>query len=160
MRGATGQSAKPGGGGAAPIGPPGAALPPAVVVHSAAQAAAALAAAGPGGVLLLSARGAGAFMGPAVFLRMVVRAAAAHPGVPHHAVLDCADAPGFALAAIRAGLRAVVLDPSCPAFATVAAAAAERGAAVLPARPEALDLGPLDLRRPGGRAKLAAWLRR
>ncbi|MBW8270055.1 hypothetical protein [Caldovatus aquaticus] len=130
------------------------------MVHGAAQAAAALAAAGPAGVTLLSARGAGAYLGPAVFLRLVARAAALNPGVPHLAVLDCADAPGFALAALRAGLRAVVLDPACPAFAAVAAAAAEAGARLLSARPEALDLGRLDLRRPGGRAQLAAWLRR
>ena len=157
MRGAKGQPERPGGAAPWPLQGP---LPPAVVVHAAAQAEAALAAAGPRGVLLLSARGAGAYLGPAVFLRMVAHAAAAHPGVPHLAVLDCADAPGFALAAIRAGLRAVVLDPACPAFAAVAGAAAECGAAVLPERPEALDLGPLDLRRPGGREKLAAWLRR
>lgn len=130
-----------------------------MVVHSAAEARAALAAAGPAGVVLLSAPGAAAWLGPAVFLHLVAQAAAAHPAVPHRAVLDCGDAPGLALAAIRAGLPALVLDPALPAFAAVAAAGAEAGALVLPARPApALDLAGLDLRRPAARARLARWL--
>jgi hypothetical protein len=157
-------------------------LPPAVTVHGATDAAAALAAAGqaalaaagqaalvaagqaalaaarPAGVLLLSAPGAGGFAGPAWFLGVVGAAAAAHPGVPHRAALDCADAAGTALTALRAGVRLVVLGGACPAFAAVAAAAAEVGAAVLPARPESLDLATLDLRRRADRARLVAWL--
>jgi hypothetical protein len=158
MQGAAGQPAGPGGAGGGGTLPPTPPLPPAVVVHAAAQAEAALAAAGPRGVLLLSARGAGAFMGPAVFLRMVARAAALHPGVPHHAALDCADAPGFALAALRAGVPVVLLDRASPAWPAVAAAAAEAGAVLLAERPPALDLGPVNLRRPGGLALLARWL--
>ena len=95
-------------------------------------------------------RGRRAFLGPAWFLAIVAAAAAAHPGVPHRAVLDCADAPGQALAALRAGLRELVLDPGCPAFAAVAGAAAACGAAIWPARPATLDLGRLDLRKSGG----------
>lgn len=131
---------------------------PAVVVHDAAGAALALALAGPRGALLLSAPGAAAFLGAPWFLAIAAAAAAAHPGVPHRAVLDCGDAPGHALAALRAGLRELVLDPACPAFAQVAGAAAEIGARLRPARPPALDLAPLDLNRAGARAKLAAWL--
>lgn len=134
---------------------------PVVVVHDAAGAAAALALAGPRGVLLLSAPGAAAGLGPAWFLGMVARAAAGQaltPG-PVEAALDCGDAPGHALAALRAGARLLVLDGACPAHAAVAAAAAERGARVLPARPApALDLRGIDPARPGGRARLAAWL--
>lgn len=132
---------------------------PAVVVHAPAEAALALALAGPAGVVLLSAPGAAGSLGAAWFQAIVAAAAAASPGVAHLAVLDCADAPGPALVAIRAGLRAVVLAP-CPASAAVAAAAAGCGAAVWTARPPALDLGRLDLARPGARAKLAGWLRR
>jgi hypothetical protein len=146
MRGATGQQ---------PAAPEDA---PAVVVHGAAHAAAALAAAGPRGVVLLSAPGAGGFLGAPVFLRIIAEAAAAHPGVPHRAVLDCGDAPGFALAALRAGACTVVLDPACPAWPAVAAAAAAVGATVLPERPGALDMACLDLRRAAGRSLLAAWL--
>jgi hypothetical protein len=135
-------------------------LPPAVVVHGLAEAAAALALAGPGGVALLSAPGAAGSLGPAWFLALVARAVAvaAQPGVPHLAILDCADAPGQALAALRTGLAWLVLAPSCPGFAAVAAAAVEVGATILPARPPALDLGRLDLRRAGARDKVAGWL--
>ncbi|MBV1798001.1 hypothetical protein [Siccirubricoccus sp. G192] len=135
---------------------------PAVTVHSVAQAAAALAAAGqggvPGGVLLLSAPGAAGSLGAPWFLAMIADAATAQPGVPHRAALDCGDAPGQALAALRAGARLLILDPACPGFAAVAAAAAETGAKVWPARPASLDLGRSDPGRPGGRRRLAAWL--
>ncbi len=131
----------------------------AVVVHGLAEAIAALAEAGPDGVLLLSARGAAGSLGAGWFLAILAAAATAYPGVPYRAALDCADQPGHALAALRAGARLLVLDPDCPAFAAVAGAAAELGAEVWPVRPAALDLGRLDLRRPGARNKLAAWLR-
>ncbi|WP_230169251.1 hypothetical protein [Roseomonas sp. CECT 9278] len=133
-------------------------FPPAVTVHGLAGACAALAAAGPRGVLLLSAPGAGGFAGPAWFLGMIAAAAAAHPGIPLQAALDCADAPGTALAALRAGARLVVLDHDSPGYAAVAAAAAEIGARLLPARPPSLDLGRVDLRRRDDLARLVAWL--
>lgn len=139
---------------------------PAVVVHHPDDVAAALAAAGPRGVLLLSAPGAAGSLGAAWFLAMIEagigQAApgreAPGPDVSWLAVLDCGDAPGHALAALRAGVRRLILDPGCPAFATMAGAAAEAGATVWPARPPALDLGTLDLRRPRARRLLAAWL--
>ncbi len=129
----------------------------AVVVHGAAEAEATLAAAGPAGVLLLSAEGAAAWPGPDAFAAIVARAAHAHPGVRHAAALDCGAEPGAALHALRRGWRRLVLHP-CPALPQVAAAAASLGAEVLRARPEALDARRLDLRRPGGRLILAAWL--
>lgn len=132
--------------------------PPAVTVHDAAGAALALSLAGWGGALLLSAPGAAGYLGAGWFLAVAQAAAAAHPDVLHKAVLDCADAPGHALAALRAGLREVVLDPACPAFAQVSAAAVAIGGRVRASRPPSLDLGALDLRRPGARAKVAAWL--
>ena len=131
---------------------------PAVTVHAAGQAIAAVAAAGPRGVMLLSAPGAAGFAGPAWFLALAAQAAARFPGTPVEAALDCADAPGTALAAIRAGARRVVLDGACPAFAAVAAAAAEAGARLMPERPPSLDLGRIDAGRPAGAARLAAWL--
>ncbi|MDO9707779.1 hypothetical protein [Paracraurococcus lichenis] len=129
-----------------------------MTVHDAAGARVALSLAGPRGVLLLSAPGAAGYLGPAWFLAVVASARTAHPGILHIAVLDCVDAPGQALAALRAGLREVVLDPACPGFGQVAGAAAEIGARVRPARPPSLDLGPLDLAKPGARAKVVAWL--
>ena len=132
--------------------------PPAVTVHAAAEAALALSLAGKHGVLLLSAPGAAGYLGPAWFLAMVAAAVAAVPGVPHKPVLDCADAPGQALGALRAGLRDLVLDSACPAFAQVEAAAAALGGRLRRVRPASLDLGPLELSRAGARAKLAKWL--
>ena len=135
--------------------------PPAVTVHDAAGAALVLRLSGslPGpGVTLLSAPGAAATLGAPWFLAILAAARAAAPGVPHDAVLDCAAAPGLALAALRAGLRDLVLDPRCPGFAAVASAAGELSARLRPARPASLDLGHLDLTRVGGRARLAAWL--
>ncbi|MDN3564001.1 hypothetical protein ACFQY5_01645 [Paeniroseomonas aquatica] len=145
-------------------GPAEAGLAPAVVVHGLAEARAALALAGPAGVVLLSAPGAAGSLGPGWFQAIVAAARAAHPAVPCRAVLDCADAPGHALAAFRAGIATVVLDPACPAFAAVAGAAAACGARVWPARPPALDLGPLGVAgwaagKCRGRDKLSAWLR-
>ena len=68
-------------------------------------------------------------------------------------VLDCADAPGRAAEALRAGCLRLVLDPDVPAFADLAGRAAGLGAAVLPVRPPALDLAD-----PGARLRLDAWL--
>lgn len=129
-----------------------------MTVHGIGQAEAALRAAGPRGVTLLSAPGAAGFAGPAWFLEMVAQAARRHPGVPHLAALDCADAAGAALGALHAGARLVVLDGSCPAFAAVAAAAREAGADIWPGRPDSLDLGRLDLARRSDLARLRGWL--
>lgn len=129
-----------------------------MVVHALDQAEAALDSAGPRGVLLLSAPGAGGFAGPGWFLALVEQARRRHPAVPCAAALDCADAAGSALAALRAGVRIVVLDGACPAFAAVSGAAREVGATLLPARPPAFDIGRIDLRRRDDRARLAAWL--
>jgi hypothetical protein len=131
---------------------------PAVTVHGLAQAEAGLAAAGPRGVLLLSGRGAAGHAGPGWFLALVALAAERHPGVPHAAALDCADAGGAALAALRAGARILVLDRACPAFPAIAAAAAEAGALLLAERPPSLDLAGFDARRRRDVAALHAWL--
>ncbi len=159
----TGQRREAAGGAAAPP-LPGPRDVPAVVAHTPGQALAALGLAGPRGVLLLSAPGAAGNMGAAWFLALVEQARGGLDGgtapPPHWAVLDCGGAPGFALAALRAGARLLVLDPAAPAFPAVAAAAAEAGAALWAERPPALDLGRLDLRGPEGRGRLrlAEWL--
>jgi hypothetical protein len=151
--------------GAAAPAPPCPRDAPAVVAHTPRQAGAALAAAGPRGVVLLSAPGAAGGIGAAWFLALVAQARdavgneALPAPPPHWAVLDCGNAPGFALSALRAGARLLVLDPAVPAFSAVAAAAAAIGGEVWTARPPALDLGGLDLRegRRGNR-RLAEWL--
>jgi len=111
---------------------------PAVVVHELAQARAALR---PGyAVLLLSAPDAAGFAGCLWWRSMVALARAAHPATPALDLLDCGAAPGWAMASLRAGQRLIRLDPACPGFAAVRAAAATLGADVLPNRPDALDM--------------------
>jgi hypothetical protein len=131
---------------------------PAVVVHDAAQASAALAAAGPDGVVLLSAPAAAGNLGSDWFRALLLAAAASHPGVRWDAALDCGAAPGHVLGALRGGLRLLVLDPGVPGFARLSALVAAAGGTLWTARPPALDLGRVDLRRPGGQAMLAQWL--
>lgn len=162
MEAGTGQRRAAAAGAASAPSLPGPFDAPAVVAHTPGHALAALELAGPRGVLLLSAPGAAGTMGAGWFLALVAQArdgsGGARPPPPHWAVLDCGDAPGFALHALRAGARALVLDPAAPAFPAVAAAAAEAGAALWAERPPALDLGRLVLRNPGGRRRLAEWL--
>jgi hypothetical protein len=130
----------------------------ALVTRGAAEAAAALRLCGEIPVLLLSAEGAGGFLGARGWRALVARARSLAGGARFEDALCCGGAPGHALEALRAGCRIVVLDGACSAFAQVAAAAATVGATVLPARPPALDLRGLDLRKPGGQAILARWL--
>ncbi len=129
-----------------------------LVVRASAEAAAALRLASGRRVTLLSAEGAAGWLGAEGWRALLAAAAEAAPGAPFDNLLCCGDAPGHALAALRAGCRGLVLDGRCPAFAQVAAAAAEAGALVLPARPAARDLAGVDLRKPGGQALLRRWL--
>ena len=69
------------------------------------------------------------------------------------ALLDCADAPGRALEALRLGLQGIVLDAEQKIFARVVAIAAESGATVLDKPPQALDLAAR-----GAYLRLATWL--
>jgi hypothetical protein len=125
--------------------------PRAVTVHGFAQASAALARGRP--VTLLSGRGAAVYGGVGWWRALVEAARRAYPNTHGGDILDCADAPGAAMAALRCGQAALVLDPTCPAFAAVAAAASARGAAVLAARPASLDLAD-----PAASRRLQAWL--
>ena len=129
---------------------------PAMVVHGRVQAEWALQVAAGRPVLLLSAPGAALNAGPGWFKAVLDQAAAAHPGARLHAALDCAAAPGAALAALRAGFKLVVFDLGHPSAASVLGAAAEAGAEVLGTRPEALDLGALDPRRRDDERRIAA----
>ncbi len=120
--------------------------PPAVVVHGLAQARLALA---PGlRVTLLSGRGAALYAGCGWWRALVAACGTTGPDI-----LDCADAPGRAMEALRAGCRLIVLDPTVPAAALVASRAVAIGALVLSERPAALDLA-----EPGALRRLDAWL--
>jgi hypothetical protein len=110
---------------------------PAVTIHGLDDALTVLARGLP--VVLLSAPGA-ALTGGVLWWRAVVAdARATCPVARMIDILDCADAPGAAMAALRAGQRHLVLAAN-PAWDRVASAAAGLGAIVLQERPEALDL--------------------
>lgn len=126
---------------------------PAVIVHGLEDARAAVAHGWP--VTLLSARGAALYAGCGWWQAVVEAARAEFPATDADDLLDCADAPGRALEALRVGLRNLVLDADCPGFPTVERVAAELGARILPAAPVALDLA-----QRGARRRLPAWLER
>ena len=116
-------------------------------MHGLAQARLALA---PGlAVTLLSGRGAALYAGCGWW-----RALVAASGTPGPDILDCADAPGRAMEALRAGCRLIVLDPAAPAAGLVAARALAAGAQVLPEPPPALNLAD-----PAAFRRLEAWLK-
>lgn len=121
--------------------------PRAVTIHSAPEARAAVEASGEHGVLLLSAPGAGGFLGPAWFAQMV--------GGHTPAALDCGADAGHALAALRYGLRLIILAEPHPGLLSCAA---EVGARLIPERPPSLDLFDWNLDKPQARAALRAWL--
>lgn len=125
---------------------------PRVVIHGPAHAVAALrAAAGLGRpVLLQSPAGAALSHGAPWFREVLAQARAACPEAACEAVLDCADAPGAALAALRLGLRRVRLGAPPEMLDRLAAMG------VLPDRGDApvLDL----LGHPDPEAACRAWL--
>ena len=125
------------------------ALPRAVLVRGLPHARAALSHGYP--VTLLSAPAAGAEVGAPWWRALVTAARAAYPGVPMADLLDCGNAPGAAMAALRTGQLALVLGP-CPARARVRAAAATLGGFVLDMPPRALDWASADS------ALRAGWL--
>lgn len=125
---------------------------PAVTIHGLYQARMALRPGLP--VVLISAPGAALYAGCGWWGGLIVAARAEFPG-DWRDVLDCADAPGFAMAALRMGLKALVLDAACPGYPAVAAVAEGLGAIVLPQRPVSLDLA-----ESGAAWRLSGWLRR
>jgi hypothetical protein len=114
----------------------------AVVIHSLAHARAALAAASrlkvP--VTLMSAEAAAGNAGPMWFLEVIEAARAEFPGVRLTAVLDCGEAPGFALAALRAGCGAIRFKGRGKVTAKIKAIAKQCGAKLIERRGRALDL--------------------
>ena len=124
---------------------------PAVVIHGLPDARRVLAGSRP--VTLLSAPGAALFAGCGWWRALIERARAEHPGIPIDDILDCADAPGLALGALRIGLRRIVLDPGLPGWSSVAAIAKSLGGEVLTSRPSSIDMAD----RAGAR-RLHDWL--
>ena len=127
--------------------------PPAVIVHSLADARACAAHARR--FVMLSAPGAACYGGCLWWIALAAAARQAAPGLVAADILDCADAAGYALDALRSGQRVIVLARSCPAREVVVSAANGIGACVLEQAPPALDMADADAGR-----RLAAWLAR
>ena len=129
---------------------------PVIVIHGLDDARAALDAATGAGcdaLTLLSAPDAACFLGAAWWRALVAAAAAFAPGLPRNDLLDCGDAAGRAVEALRLGQRGLVLSAACPQRLAVLERAAALGATVLADRPPALDLA-----EPGAARRLGAWL--
>lgn len=131
-------------------------LPRAIVVHSLAHAVAALEAAERVGaaVTLLSPPDFTAYGGSGFFDAIVRRARIKVPAAKSEAVIDCGNAPGLALGALRAGAKAVCFRGRKLVREKIASIAAAHGARLLTVRPRALDL--LDVT--DARTACAAWL--
>ena len=125
---------------------------PAVIVHGAADAYAALAPRLP--VTLLSAPGAASFAGCLWWQGIVAMSRAKHPETIAIDVLDCADASGMAMGALRCGICRLVLWPASSGWDRVVTIAERQGGFVLPQAPVALDLANRDAIR-----RLHPWLR-
>ncbi len=129
-----------------------------VVIHSLEHARAAMAAAAELGtpLILCSAEGAAGNAGPAWFQNLVEAARSEYPRVDVTAVLDCGDAPGYALAALRAGCRAIRFKGKRAVQAKIRAIAENNGAVLYERRGRMLDLfGAHD-----AEAACRAWLSR
>lgn len=119
---------------------------PAVVIHSLADAREVLAFGQP--VTLLSARGAALSAGSGWWRALLTQLREEHAEAAMADILDCADASGLALGALRIGQLTILLDAATPGWASVAAIAASLGGEVLAVRPAALDMSnPADARR-------------
>jgi hypothetical protein len=124
---------------------------PAVIVHGLEDACTALCAGMP--LTLLSAPGAALYAGCLWWWELVRLARQKFPAIAIADALDCADAAGRALQAIRIGQACLILSPASPGFAAVAAVAEARGICLLRERPPALNMAER-----GASRRLAAWL--
>jgi hypothetical protein len=124
---------------------------PAVIVHGLAGARTALAPGMP--VTLLSAPGAALFAGCLWWREIVARACAENPNTLSLDILDCADASGMAMSALRTGVHRLILLPEAPGWKAVQAIAERQGGFILAQAPAALDLGQRNAIR-----RLDAWL--
>ena len=91
-------------------------------------------------VTLLSAPAAASFGGAATWIALVAALRVAHPCLAFHDILDCGDAPGRALEALRLGQRHLVFTGAAGVRQALRERAAALDATVLAERPAALDL--------------------
>jgi hypothetical protein len=117
---------------------------PVIVIHSLTHAIAALSAAAEAcrPIILASPPDAGIYAGPGWFREVLRAAQEAVPKAQFSAPLDCGDDAGAAMAAIRAGLRAIIFIGRPEVAAQLADIAAGGGATLITRRPAfAHDLG-------------------
>ena len=126
---------------------------PAVIVNGLDDAIAILRASRGAPVTLLSAPGAALFAGCLWWQQVVRQAREIVPGSGAADILDCADASGMALSALRLRQPAIVLYEQAPGRAAVLAIAANLGAQVFSIAPPALDVASR-----GAARRLDAWL--
>ena len=88
-------------------------------------------------LFLLSAAGAAAYMGPAWFLALIRQTRERFPEADIQGALDCEAYAGYALAALRQGVKTIIYNG--PAFDAITDIASQTAAFVLRARPESLD---------------------
>ncbi len=131
-------------------------LRPALVVHSLQHVEAALAAASDGteGLVLVSASGAGASLGPLFWLAMLRQATSAYPQAVFTAYLDCSDEAGTALRALRAGVDHIRFTGRPDVGERLASIAQQLGAEVTDEAFDCFDL----LDQPDPFAACRAWL--
>lgn len=98
------------------------------VIHHLDHGRAALAAAAGRPVVLLSPPGAAGYQGIGWWQALVATLRAEFPDAPFTAALDCADCPGWAMAALRLGVEKVLLSGEGPAFQAVREVAEQNGA--------------------------------
>jgi hypothetical protein len=106
---------------------------PATIVHGLSDALSALRLGE--AVTLVSAPGAALHGGCGWWKALIDTARAAHPDVECTDILDCADASGLALAALRLGVVRLVLWPDAPGRAAIVALAEAAGGFVLAESP-------------------------
>jgi delta 1-pyrroline-5-carboxylate dehydrogenase len=118
--------------------------PVAIVIHSLAQAVAALSAAAEAGrpVVIASAPDAGIYAGPGWFREVLHGAHEAMPMAQFSSLFDCGDDAGAAMAALRAGLEAIVFTGPAEVAARLNDILAQTGARLITEWPAAvLDFG-------------------
>ena len=117
---------------------------PVIIFHTLAHAVAALGAAAEAGrtVVLASPPDAGIYAGPGWFREVLRAAREAVPAAQSSALLDCGEDAGAAMAAVRAGIDAIVFTGRADVAARLGDIATQAGARLLTVRPAALlDLG-------------------
>ncbi|HYC05461.1 MAG TPA: hypothetical protein VED40_19375 [Azospirillaceae bacterium] len=111
-----------------------------ILVHSLDDALAALEAAGDGAVTLASAPGAAGFAGVSWWCAVKFRATERFPRAEATFMLDCGDAPGHVLGALRGGLTDLIFTGTGPERSALEAMAGLMRARLHDRPAESLDL--------------------